>query len=107
MTLEEAITNYYKIVKEVQVDARIEELKNDFEDTDKYGMEVGCEINDRVFDKLIPQINTYELSELDYYWKQMGECCQELPQYKNRFSTEEWYVLYYLLSTKRVLENYK
>ena len=105
MSLEEAITNYYKIVKEVNVDSRIEELKNDFEDTDEYGMDEGCEITDRVWEDLIPQINTYELSELDYHWKQIGEYCKELPQYKNRFSSEDWNVLYFILSTYRAQQN--
>lgn len=106
MTLDEAVAEYNKIVKEVKVEEKIEAIKNDFDDKE-YEFNVGCEITDRVWDNLIPQINTYELSELDYYWKQMGEHCHELPQYKNRFSSEDWNVLYYLLSTKRALENYK
>jgi len=105
MTLDEAVLEYNKIVKEVHVDARIEELKNDFEATDEYGMDEGCEITDRVWEDLIPQINTYELSELDYQWRQVGEYCSELPQYKNRFSSQDWCALYFILSTWRAQQN--
>lgn len=84
MTLDEAVLEYYKIVKEVKV---------------------GCEITDRVWEDLIPQINTYELSELDYNWKQHAEWCKDLPQYKNRFSYQDWCALYFILSTWKAQHN--
>ena len=104
MTLDEAVLGYNKIVKEVQVDKKLEEIKNDFDDKE-HGFDGGCEITDRVWEDLIPQINTYELSELDWHWTQVGEYCKELPQYKNRFSSQDWNVLYFILSTWRAQQN--
>lgn len=104
MTLDEAVLEYNKIVKEVKVEEKIEAIKNDFDDKE-YQFNVGCEITDRVLKDLIPQINTYELSELDYQWRQVGEYCSELPQYKNRFSSQDWNVLYFILSTWRAQQN--
>lgn len=92
MTLDEAVAEYNKIVKEVKVEEKIEAIKNDFDDKE-YKFNVGCEITDRVWEDLIPQINTYELSELDYNWKLHAEWCKDLPQYKNRFSYQDWCAL--------------
>ena len=104
MTLDEAVLEYNKIVKEVQVEIKLEEIKNDFDDKE-HGLDGGCVITDRVCEDLIPQINTYELSELDYYLRLVGEYCSELPEYKNRFSSQDWNVLYFILSTWRAQQN--
>lgn len=104
MTLDEAVAEYNKIVKEVKVEEKLEAIKNDFDDKE-YEFNVGCEITDRVWEDLIPQINTYELSELDYNWKQHAEWCKDLPQYKNRFSYQDWCTLYFILSTWRAQQN--
>lgn len=104
MTLDEAVLEYNKIVKEVQVESKIEDIKNDFDDkVHRYNS--GSEITNRVWADLIPQINTYELSELDYNWKQHAEWCKDLPQYKNRFSYQDWCTLYFILSTWRAQQN--
>lgn len=104
MTLDEAVAEYNKIVKEVQVESKIEDIKNDFDDK-VHSYNSGSEITNRVWADLIPQINTYELSELDYNWKQHAEWCKDLPQYKNRFSYQDWCTLYFILSTWRAQQN--
>ena len=104
MTLDEAVLEYNKIVKEVQVESKIEDIKNDFDDK-VHSYNSGSEITNRVWTDLIPQINTYELSELDYNWKQHTEWCKDLPQYKNRFSYQDWCTLYFILSTWRAQQN--
>lgn len=104
MTLDEAVAEYNKIVKEVQVESKIEDIKKDFDDK-VHSYNSGSEITNRVWADLIPQINTYELSELDYNWKQHAEWCKDLPQYKNRFSYQDWCVLYFILSTWRAQQN--
>lgn len=104
MTLDEAVAEYNKIVKEVQVESKIEDIKNDFDDK-VHSYNSGSEITNRVWADLIPQINTYELSELDYNWKQHAEWCKDLPQYKNRFSYQDWCAIYFILSTWRAQQN--